>query len=114
MYDVTIHARHQSHLEYRRLLQSTSRLHEHLVHICLDSIAKSIRITIPAVLGAEHVTPIVERFYEASLYCLVSGLSQQRDNAVQAFADTWPSYVLGPENPLTFLAPDMPCSFFGV
>lgn len=114
LYDVTIHARHQSHLEYRRLLESTSRLHKHVVHICLDSVAKSIRITIPTVLGAERVIPIVEQFYEASLYCLVAGLSQQSDHAVQAFSDTWPSYVLGPENPLTFLSPDMPCSFFGV
>jgi hypothetical protein len=28
-------------------------------------------------------------------------------------ADEWPEYVLGPSNPLTFLDPEMKCSFFG-
>jgi hypothetical protein len=114
LYDLMIQARQQRHLDYRRLLESTSRVHEYLVHICLDSMANSIRVTIPAVLGAERVIQIVERLHEASLYCLVPGLSEPRADAVQSLADSWPEYVLGPENPLTFLAPDMPCSFFGV
>ena len=114
LYDVMVYARHQSHLDYRRLLQCTSRFHQQLAHICLDRIGKSIRVTIPAVLGAGCIIPIVQGFYDASLYCLVSGLSQQGDDAVQTFAGAWPAYVLGPDNPLTFLAPDMPCSFFGV
>ncbi len=113
LYDVMVHARQQRHLDYPRLLESTSRLHEHIVHICLDSMAQSIRVTIPAVLGAERVIQIVNRLHEASLYCLASGLSEPRSDAVQRLADSWPEYVLGPENPLTFLAPDMPCSFFG-
>jgi len=113
LYDVTIHARQQSHLDYRRLIDSTSRLHEHLVHVCLDSLAKSVRVTIPAILGADRVIQIVERLHEASLYCLVSGLSRPDADAVQRFADSLPEYVIGPENPLAFLAPDMPCSFFG-
>ena len=29
-------------------------------------------------------------------------------------AGEWPHYVLPPVNPLTFLHPDNPCSFFGV
>jgi len=33
---------------------------------------------------------------------------------VQRLADRWPEYVLGPKNPLCFLSPDMPCSFFTV
>ena len=35
-------------------------------------------------------------------------------NVIDALAEQWPEYVLGPSNPLTFLGPDMPCSFFGV
>ena len=31
----------------------TARLHEHLAQMCLESLAKTVRVTIPAVLGAE-------------------------------------------------------------
>lgn len=114
LYDVMIQARQQRHFDYRQLLESTSGIHEYLVHICLDRMTNSVRVTIPAVLGAERVIQIMERLHEASLYCLISGLSEPCSDAVQSLADSWPEYVLGPENPLTFLAPDMPCSFFGV
>jgi hypothetical protein len=113
LYDVTIHARQQRHLDYRQLIESTSGLHGHLVHVCLDSLAKSVRVTIPAVLGGERVIAIVERLCEACLYCLTSGLLQPDADRVQRLADSLPECVLGPNNPLTFLAPDMPCSFFG-
>ena len=36
------------------------------------------------------------------------------DERVEALANQQPEYVLGPANPLTFLWPDMPCSFFDV
>ncbi len=36
------------------------------------------------------------------------------DRTVQKLSEKWPEYVLGPKNPLTFLGPDMPCSFFNV
>jgi hypothetical protein len=74
-----------------------------------------VRVTIPALLGSAEVIRIVEQMMTAALYCLVSrSLRDSDDDSVQRLANTWPEYVLGPENPLTFLAPDMPGSFFGV
>ena len=79
----------------------------------LDSLAQFFRITIPAILGADLIIQIVEKIYEAVHYCLRPGLSRLDVHDVQKLADSLPEYILGPENPLTFLTPDMPCSFFG-
>lgn len=113
LYDVTIHVRQERHLDYRQLIDRILGLQEHLVHICLDTLGQSVRVTIPAILGAALIVQIVEKIYEASLYCLRPGLSRFDVRDVQKLTDSLPEYILGPENPLTFLTPDMPCSFFG-
>jgi hypothetical protein len=115
LYDIHVGARHSRVFDFARLLKSTSGVHHHCVHICLDSLFGSFRVTLPSVLGAERVTKIVERFIEASISCLsYSRQGNGAEGAAQWLADTWPEYVLGPANPLTFLDPEMPCSFFSV
>ena len=115
IYDVEISARLNQAFDYRRFLQRTSGLRKHIIHICLDHFARVVRVTIPALLGSAEVIRIVEQMMTAALYCLVSrSLRDSDDDSVQRLANTWPEYVLGRENPLTFLAPDMPGSFFGV
>ncbi len=110
LYNVHVGARHGRVFDYVRLLKSTSR-----VHICLDSLLGSFRVTLPAVLGAERVIGILERFVDASMSCVSHRQhGGGTDGTAQLLADSWPEYVLGPENPLTFLEPEMPCSFFGV
>jgi hypothetical protein len=39
--------------------------------------------------------------------------SHWREGAAKRTADEWPEYVLGPDDPLEFLTPEMRCSFFG-
>jgi SAV2148-like HEPN len=111
LYDVMIGARGQLHLDYRRLLQSTLKLHPHVVHICLDSGQTTLRFTVPACLGEAKLIEIIEGFHEAAQNSTLAGQGKP-GNAVQAMADTLPEYILGPQNPLTFLGPDMPCAFF--
>lgn len=113
LYDVMIYARGQANLDYKRLLAATKTLHEHVAYICLDNESKSFRVTIPACLGADVINPVVAAFYDAALNNLRPWLGDVSSNAVQALADAQPEYVLGPDNPLTFLDPDMHCSFFG-
>lgn len=114
LYDVLIYARGVSHLDQEQLLKSTRALHEHVVHVCLDSAEKAFRITIPACIGEDKVKMLIGQFYEAALYALVRGSSMVTDNNIQQLANNYPEYVLGPHNPMTFLSPDMPCSFFSV
>ena len=113
LYDVTMHARGQRRFKYEDLLRATRARHKHLVHICLDELSASLRLTIPACLGEDTVKGIIETFQEAALNNL-RPRPQTAEGRVQAFADTMPEYILGPRNPLTFLGPDMPCSFFNV
>jgi hypothetical protein len=68
-----------------------------------DGGAKRFRFTAPPYLGAAKITPIVEDLYNAARDSLIPGPSETPDQAVQAFADTLPEYVLGPQNPLSFL-----------
>lgn len=109
LFDVQIHARRSGELNYRRLLQITSHLHKHVVHIALDSLAHSFRVTIPAILGADCVKTVIEGFVEGA----ESAIRSPGGGVAKEIASGWPEYVLGPDNPLTFLGPDMPCSFFG-
>ncbi|VVE48932.1 hypothetical protein PCO31111_04601 [Pandoraea communis] len=112
LYDVTIYARGQRHLDYHRLMRSTTKLHDHVVHICLDGAARQFRFTVPACLGAARIIPIVEGFDHAARNSLAPGARDALDGTVQAFADAQPEYVLGPLNPLSFLSRDMPCALF--
>ena len=112
LYDVTIYARGQRHFDYRRLLRSTTAQHQHVAHICLDGGAKPFRFTVPTCLGAAKIIEIIDAFYDAARNNVMPGLDDTEDGPVQALADTLPEYVLGPQNPLTFLTPEMPCAFF--
>lgn len=114
LYDVTLYTRRSRYLDYGQLLENTRNLHKHCVYVCLDHHATDIRITIPAVLGADRVIEIVEHFIEMSCSCILPGSWPAYKGTVQTFADSWPEYVLSPDNPLTFLSKDQPCSFFGV
>lgn len=78
----------------------------------LDSVAGSVRLTLPSVLGAPKIVEILAGFYERAKSAAGRSINPlARD--VDAFAAEWPEYVLGPNDPLSFLDPDMPCTFFG-
>lgn len=113
LYDVQLTARDARTFDYSLLLQQTRKLHQHVVHICLDATESGLRITLPAVLGAAKVVEIVEAFLDAAGYAVGRSRNPVASDPT-ALADEWPEYVLGPRDPLTFLGPDMPCSFFGV
>ncbi len=86
--------------------------------------ADTIRITVPAVIGTKSATHVFEELIEAAENTLRSGSLRSPSvgalpradgpSPVDHIAESFPEYVLGPSNPLTFLAPDMPCSFFNV
>ena len=121
LYDATLYARNQRKFNYSRFLKATECVHKRLCHICIDSSADTLRITVPAILGATAVTDILAVVVEAAENALAPRAARDEEVAyadhltqVESFADGYPEYVLGPANPLTFLDPEMPCSFFSV
>lgn len=121
LYDATFCARNQREFNYSRFLEATEHVHKRLCHICIDGPVNTLRITVPAVLGATAVVEIFAVLVKAAENALTppatrSGEVAYRDrlSQVELFAESCPEYVLGPANPLTFLAPEMPCSFFRV
>jgi len=113
LYYVHIGAREGREFDYARFLDATANFHPRLVHICLENSARSVRLTIPALLGSNVIIGIVQRATEVAGYTVDRGASWSLTHrTVQALADDWPEYVLGPDNPLTFLDPGMPCTFF--
>jgi len=110
LYDVHLIARGRRSFDYVHFLQNTKSLHSDLVHLCLDSGCGSVRFTIPALLGSQRVIEVVERCLDVARYAV--GPIPHVDRPVQPLADEWPEYVLGPNNPLTFLSPGMKCTFF--
>jgi hypothetical protein len=112
LYDVTFFVRGSRHLDYSRLLENSRKLHRNFVHICLDSYADEIRLTIPAVLGAKRIIDIVEKMIDAARSCTYPGKWPAYKGTVQNLAASWPEYVLEPNHPLTLLSNDMPCSIF--
>ena len=124
LYDATLGARNHREFDYSRFFTATQDLHSRVCHICLDSFAKTIRITVPSILGATAAIEIFQRFVAAGENALRPGSSRgpvtdalanvTYPDAVDRVAEPFPEYVLGPSNPLTFLDADMPCSFFNV
>lgn len=113
LYDVRIGARDGREFDYARFLDHTVGLQPHLVHICLENSARSVRFTIPALLGSSATIGIVERAIEVAGYTVDRGGAWNLTlRTVQALADAWPEYILGPDNPLAFLDPGMRCTFF--
>ncbi len=115
LYDVNVAARNQRTYDYLRFLEGTRGVHRHLVYLCLDRFAGSVRLTIPAILGAGRVIEIIERVIDVTKYTIrPSPMLGLEDPSVQHLSEEWPEYILGPDNPLTFLSPEMPCAFFNV
>lgn len=115
IYDVTIHIRNERQLDYNNFLSQTKTIHSELIHICLDTFSNSIRVTIPSVIGSEKTIKIIDKLISVTENSMTRIQQINADDlAVQKLSEEWPEYVLGPKNPLTFLAPDMPCSFFNV
>jgi hypothetical protein len=116
LYNVRIGARDRRTFEYSRLLEDTKRLHPHFVHIVLDSFMSSVRVTIPAVLGTRKTNNAIREFIRWVPNSLRrrSVEADDRGDKVEHIVGEWPEYVIGPRNPLSFLGPDMPCSFFSV
>ena len=123
LYDATLAARNGRWFDYSRFLKATEHMHSSLCHICLDNSAITLRLTIPAILGATTVIDIYERLIVAAEIALRPEVLWPYKEAVgdpgnetwaDVLAEQYPEYVLGPSNPLTFLGPDMPCSFFNV
>ena len=125
LYDVTLHARHQRRFESSRFVSSTQPVHDRICHILLDDLESTARVTVPAILGPPDVIQIVDVLVRAARNSLASGRQltdaedgpgslQHQANLVENVVSEWPEYILGPSNPLAFLYPDNPCSFFGV
>ena len=113
LYDFYLFAQDARCFDLEQLLNQTNADHHHLVHICLDHDESSVRLTVPSILGEPSIIALVERFHEAALYAARRGRNPIAPPP-NVLAERWPEYVIGPRNPLTFLDPQMPCSFFGV
>jgi hypothetical protein len=112
LYDFALMA-HERKFDYGRLLEATRRLHPDLVHVCLDTFEDTLRLTIPTVLGSAAVIALMEEVLERARSHVGRSRNPVAPDAERIAAE-WPEYVLGPKDALTFLAPDMPCSFFNV
>ncbi|MFE2613330.1 Swt1 family HEPN domain-containing protein [Micromonospora chalcea] len=113
LYDVSIAGQHRRSFDYSRYLQDTARLHGSLVHICLDAFGAAVRVTIPAALGTRLLNTTIQGFVDWAPNALHRSTDTvDRQDEIERVAEEWPEYVLGPKNPLCYLGPDMPCSFF--
>lgn len=125
LYDVTLKARDQRRFDSSQFIEGTQAIHHRICHILLDAIESTVRVTVPAILGPDDVNQIIDVIVTAARNSLVPGRLQMNvkeglgswqyeENRVESTVAQWPEYILGPSNPLTFLFPDNPCSFFGV
>jgi hypothetical protein len=113
LYDVHLAARDSRVFDYEKFLEGTTNFHSRLVHLCLSRPAHSVRLIIPALLGAAQNISLIEHAIEVSGYVVDrAGRWKSADHSAQAIADQWPEFVLGPDSPLTILTPDMQCTFF--
>ena len=110
-YDFRLFAQDGRSFDLGRLLDRTQASQARAVHVCLED-ENSVRLTIPSIIGAPAIVELVENFHDAALATALRG--SRTFMSPDDLADAWPEYVIGPRNPLSFLDPEMPCSFFGV
>lgn len=115
IYDVSIHLRDNKQFDYSRFLTEASKFKSDIIHICLEKYSSTVRVTIPAIIGSEKVCGIIDKLVRITENSIILQRPiHDDDQTIQELSEKWPEYVLGPNNPLTFLGPDMPCSFFNV
>jgi hypothetical protein len=125
-------AQSNRHLDYLKIIDTSSHVHPMLVYIILDSFQQQLEVTIPALCPPADIIKTADQFYSlCGNYFTYSyreqmekqiplpetdpELFQQYDAVNRAFADfaaRWPHYVVPPGNPFAFLGSDCPCSFF--
>jgi hypothetical protein len=110
LYDIHFHARNGRCFVYEDFLKGADAIHRHVAHICLGGLDNHVRLTIPAVLSSGRIIEIVQRCLDVARWTVTR--SHWREGAAERIADEWPEYVLGPNDPLGFLTPDMRCSVF--
>jgi hypothetical protein len=113
-YSVVIVGRQQRYFDYRRYFDDSKSLHKHCVHLIPDIFSDSLRVTIPSILGKDRIIEIIDGFIFWLSNSLHSPVPRLSEDGVKSLSDEMPEYILNPNNPLAFLAPSMPCSFFGV
>jgi len=115
IYDINIHIRDNRQFDYSKFLTAVSKFKADIIHICLDTFSSTARVTIPAIIGGDKVCKIVDNLIKITENSMtVHRPINSDDQTVQRLSEEWPEYVVGPKNPLTFLGPDMPRSFFNV
>lgn len=112
LYDITLCARNHRAFDYMNVLSNTKGLHERCCHIFLDQYAGTMRLTLPAILGASNLTNTIRQFVEMAHHALRPSSGVLRAGEVDSIVQAWPEYVLGPNHPFSFLSSDMPCSMF--
>ena len=114
LYKVVIVGRQQRTFDYRRYFDDTKTLHKHFVYMIPDISSNSLEVTIPSVLGKDQIIEITDELIKWLSNSLHSPFPRLPEDGVKALADEMPEYILNPSNPLAFLTPSVPCSFFGV
>jgi hypothetical protein len=101
-------------IDCQSFLQSTRALHQQCVYVHVAD--NSIEITLPRLAQPNETIELIEAFYDVARHCAVrwGGEPSLPLTFYEGLAARYPENVLGPENPLSFLSPDMPCSWFGV
>lgn len=111
LYNIEFHALDQRMIDYDRVLTRTKHLHPRCIHVLLDdSRCTTFRVTLPSVLPVQQIIETVEEFREQVIHALDS--AHDVGDKAERIAAEWPEYVLPPFNPLAFLYPDMPATFF--
>lgn len=113
LYDVRIHARQQREFNCKQFLEDTRPLHANVALIHPEG-TTGVRVTIPALLGHEAVSDAITTLISWIPNALIPTIRCSREDVDEQLAAEWPEYVIGPQDPMSFLCPDMPCSFFEV
>lgn len=114
---LSIMTMNRRHFEYPLFLNRVVHLSSDIVHISLSDLSDGIRVTIPVKNGTKENISLIKELIDHAVYSIrLSHIENVEENSlyVQRLSKKYPEYILGPDNPLTFLSSDCPCSFFGV
>jgi hypothetical protein len=114
LYSLSVIAVNDRCFDFKQVLERAQQYEDDILHILLEFSYSAVRFTFPAVLGQQRLEQIIGDLFGIAFQSIRHRIRGDYDHTseVQQLANSQPEHVLGPSNPLVYLSPDMPATFF--
>jgi hypothetical protein len=117
LYDIRLIGINNTRFDTKSFLEKSSNIHKFFTYLCFQDTEHIIRAILSTTLEKDIIINIIDNMIHQAMntrsWRSLSDIEQSFEK-VQSMVDKYAENIIGPKNPITFLSPDMPCTFFAV